>query len=108
MDNDGLHSDTKSDSPIYSLRERRTDTDMELTPHATSSAAPTQYRTYKRRWFGLVQLVLMNIVVSWCVSSPSELLYIKKKKKKKQTRKQITKGRKILTESVALLRSRRR
>ncbi|KFA53151.1 hypothetical protein S40293_03116 [Stachybotrys chartarum IBT 40293] len=23
------------------------------------------YRTYKRRWFGLAQLVLMNIVVSW-------------------------------------------
>ncbi|CEJ90930.1 Putative Major facilitator superfamily transporter [[Torrubiella] hemipterigena] len=27
--------------------------------------APIQYRTYKRRWFGLFQLVLMNIVVSW-------------------------------------------
>ncbi|EQL03111.1 hypothetical protein G6O67_008234 [Ophiocordyceps sinensis] len=24
-----------------------------------------EYRTYKRRWFGLVQLSLMNIVVSW-------------------------------------------
>lgn len=30
--------------------------------------APIQYRTYKRRWFGLLQLVLMNIVVSWDVS----------------------------------------
>lgn len=27
-----------------------------------------EYRTYKRRWFGLVQLTLMNIVVSWDVS----------------------------------------
>ena len=26
------------------------------------------YRTYKRRWFGLVQMTLMNIVVSWGVS----------------------------------------
>lgn len=26
-----------------------------------------EYRTYKRRWFGLVQLSLMNIVVSWDV-----------------------------------------
>ncbi|KAI6781881.1 Major facilitator superfamily domain-containing protein-like protein [Emericellopsis cladophorae] len=26
---------------------------------------PHEYRTYKRRWFGLVQLTLMNIVVSW-------------------------------------------
>jgi hypothetical protein len=24
------------------------------------------YRTYKRRWFGLVILMLLNIVVSWC------------------------------------------
>ena len=28
------------------------------------------YRTYKRRWFGVVQLVLLNIVVSWDVRSP--------------------------------------
>ncbi|KAI4101624.1 MAG: hypothetical protein L6R37_004857 [Teloschistes peruensis] len=27
--------------------------------------APTVYRVYKRRWFGLLQLVLMNIIVSW-------------------------------------------
>lgn len=27
-----------------------------------------EYRVYKRRWFGLVQLTLMNIVVSWDVS----------------------------------------
>lgn len=25
------------------------------------------YRVYKRRWFGLMQLVLLNIVVSWDV-----------------------------------------
>lgn len=28
----------------------------------------TVYKVYKRRWFGLVQLVLMNIIVSWDVS----------------------------------------
>ncbi|KAM0562781.1 hypothetical protein ACHAPJ_001621 [Fusarium lateritium] len=27
--------------------------------------ASTEYRTYKRRWFGLAQLTLMNIIVSW-------------------------------------------
>lgn len=27
------------------------------------------YKVYKRRWFGLVQLVLLNIIVSWDVSS---------------------------------------
>jgi FLVCR family MFS transporter 7 len=26
------------------------------------------YRVYKRRWFGLAQLVLLNVVVSWDVS----------------------------------------
>ncbi|KYK55036.1 Major Facilitator Superfamily protein [Drechmeria coniospora] len=30
-----------------------------------SHGTPVVYRTYKRRWFGLVQLALMNIVVSW-------------------------------------------
>lgn len=29
----------------------------------------TEYKVYKRRWFGLVQLILLNIVVSWDVSS---------------------------------------
>lgn len=28
---------------------------------------PAQYKVYKRRWFGLMQLVLMNIIVSWDV-----------------------------------------
>jgi VIT1/CCC1 family predicted Fe2+/Mn2+ transporter len=29
-----------------------------------------EYRTYRRRWFGLVQLTLMNIIVSWDVRYP--------------------------------------
>jgi hypothetical protein len=29
------------------------------------------WKVYKRRWFGLLQLVLLNVVVSWDVSSPS-------------------------------------
>lgn len=28
------------------------------------------YRVYKRRWLGLVQLTLLNIVISWEVSHP--------------------------------------
>ncbi len=27
-----------------------------------------QYKVYKRRWFGLIQLVLLNIIISWDVS----------------------------------------
>lgn len=34
-----------------------------------------EYRVYKRRWFGLVQLTLMNIVVSWDVSISSVSAY---------------------------------
>ncbi|KAF2258171.1 MFS general substrate transporter [Lojkania enalia] len=34
--------------------------------HGThESYSHAHYRTYKRRWFGLVQLILLNIVVSW-------------------------------------------
>lgn len=36
--------------------------------HGEEHATPV-YRVYKRRWFGLMQLVLMNIIVSWDVSS---------------------------------------
>jgi hypothetical protein len=32
-----------------------------------------EYKVYKRRWFGLVQLVLLNIIVSWDASSHSAL-----------------------------------
>ncbi len=32
------------------------------------TASGGQYKVYKRRWFGLVQLVLLNIIVSWDVS----------------------------------------
>lgn len=28
-----------------------------------------EYKVYKRRWFGLVQLTLLNIIVSWDVST---------------------------------------
>lgn len=35
----------------------------------TTIAGNTGYRVYKRRWFGLIQLVLLNIVVGWDVCS---------------------------------------
>ncbi|KAJ9635218.1 hypothetical protein H2199_008704 [Coniosporium tulheliwenetii] len=31
----------------------------------TTSTATQQYRVYKRRWAGLIQLVLLNIIISW-------------------------------------------
>jgi hypothetical protein len=36
---------------------------------SVADAESTEYRVYKRRWFGLVQLTLMNIIVSWGVST---------------------------------------
>lgn len=36
--------------------------------HGVSAGESVVYRTYKRRWFGLAQMVLMNIIVSWDVS----------------------------------------
>ncbi|KAL8866406.1 MAG: hypothetical protein Q9198_008905, partial [Flavoplaca austrocitrina] len=35
------------------------------TDNGEDGQAPPAYRVYKRRWFGLLQLVLMNIIVSW-------------------------------------------
>lgn len=58
----------------YTLRERPSGPDSEAAGERAASVDDgvevTTYRTYKRRWFGLIQLTLMNIVVSWDVSSP--------------------------------------
>jgi len=35
---------------------------------AEAAAGVVEYKVYKRRWFGLVQLTLLNIIVSWDVS----------------------------------------
>lgn len=34
----------------------------------TAAASERVYKVYKRRWFGLAELVLLNIVASWDVS----------------------------------------
>ena len=35
---------------------------------AVETPIAVEYRVYKTRWFGLVQLVLLNTIVSWDVS----------------------------------------
>ena len=40
-----------------------------------SAGEPVVYKVYKIRWFGLMQLVLLNIVVSWDVSSTLSLTW---------------------------------
>ena len=39
--------------------------------HARLGGGEPPFRTYKIRWFGLVQLVLLNIIVSWDVGHTS-------------------------------------
>lgn len=51
------------DLTLRALRTRSVESDEEV-----GSNAPTGYRTYRRRWIGLAQLTLMNIIVSWDVS----------------------------------------
>lgn len=34
---------------------------------SAGSERHVEYRVYKRRWFGLIQLVLLNIIGSWGV-----------------------------------------
>lgn len=52
----------KVDSNDFSLSERN-----ETSTTIQDGEQQPRYRTYKRRWFGLLQLTLMNIVVSWDV-----------------------------------------
>lgn len=35
---------------------------------SVSAAEMVEYKVYRRRWFGLVQLTLLNVIVSWDVS----------------------------------------
>ncbi|KAH7160395.1 major facilitator superfamily domain-containing protein [Dactylonectria estremocensis] len=57
-----MSSDFKSEPPQgHGLQEYPVDTNSSFV-EGTSVA----YRTYKRRWFGLIQLTLMNIMTSWC------------------------------------------
>jgi MFS transporter, FLVCR family, MFS-domain-containing protein 7 len=37
-----------------------------------ADAPVTEYKVYKRRWFGLVQLTLLNVIVSWDVSATDD------------------------------------
>ncbi|KAF4458259.1 hypothetical protein FALBO_15012 [Fusarium albosuccineum] len=54
----------KLGSRDFSLQDRGEvgDGDRDASIH---QGASIEYRTYKRRWFGLMQLTLMNIIVSW-------------------------------------------
>ena len=49
-----------------------TETSPERSVSNRASSNTGAYRVYRRRWFGLAQLVLLNIIVSWDVSYSTE------------------------------------
>ncbi|KAK7398662.1 hypothetical protein QQX98_011966 [Neonectria punicea] len=58
----------KLGSRDYSLEERTAETgdgEGRGSGGSVNEGVSTEYRTYKRRWFGLAQLTLMNVIVSW-------------------------------------------
>lgn len=73
-------------SEMLDLRDSErhaTDAKSTTVPHissveqtATSATTSPAYRVYKRRWFGLVQLILLNIIVSWDVCRTISSSYI--------------------------------
>jgi hypothetical protein len=74
-----LH-DVRSDDELLEAESTTTRHHDELADHTLqSNGAPAErtvtggveYKVYKRRWFGLIQLVLLNIIVSWDVSVPT-------------------------------------
>jgi hypothetical protein len=48
---------------------------FERSPTTEQGSRPV-YKVYKRRFWGLAQLVLLNIVVSWDVCATSRLIHI--------------------------------
>ncbi|KLJ13596.1 hypothetical protein EMPG_11467 [Blastomyces silverae] len=61
----GIDAIKVADNPSSAHVEMSTTPDsQEPTPHNAGSERPV-YRVYKRRFFGLAQLVLLNTVVSW-------------------------------------------
>ncbi|KAG6005101.1 hypothetical protein E4U21_000428 [Claviceps maximensis] len=57
----------KGDSQHYFLADRSLDEQgiVDAEHEMSINVQPTEYRTYERRWVGLITLTLMNIVVSW-------------------------------------------
>jgi FLVCR family MFS transporter 7 len=66
-DLEGLTEMTSNDE-LLDDGEGRTPRDGGAAEDAAAATSTTVYKVYKRRWFGLVQLVLLNIIVSWDVS----------------------------------------
>ena len=61
-------------SPVSSAVTPATAAGQQPEEQLAVAEQPREYKTYKRRWFGLLQLVLLNIIVSWDVRDLGALL----------------------------------
>jgi hypothetical protein len=59
--------DEESDmAPLHPLITTTADLEL-IDSHLQPLTSTIQHRAYKRRFFGLIQLVLLNIIISWDV-----------------------------------------
>ncbi|PSS13203.1 hypothetical protein M430DRAFT_105277 [Amorphotheca resinae ATCC 22711] len=56
---------SRGEAPRSSSAQRTHDADASIESSAPRRRNVGEYKVYKRRWFGVVQLVLLNTVVSW-------------------------------------------
>ena len=63
-----LQPGAAQDSKMAGAATRAATEEGVITEEGGTGTGPVVYKKYKRRWFGLVQLVLLNIIVSWDVS----------------------------------------
>lgn len=60
-----LKTGAKPGETRLSIAQSRSPLRDEIAQHLGESSSSAPYRVYKRRFFGLAQLVLLNIIVSW-------------------------------------------
>ncbi|KAI9761497.1 MAG: ubiquinol--cytochrome-c reductase subunit 6 [Chaenotheca gracillima] len=62
---DGFKSTSRAQGRALDDTESEMPLEMRPSPSSGTSEPMVVYRVYKRRWFGLIQLVLLNVIVSW-------------------------------------------
>lgn len=62
-------TEVTSNDGLLSEGEMRRSTEDGPTANGGAGHGSPAYKVYKRRWFGLIQLTLLNIIVSWDVSN---------------------------------------
>ena len=65
---------------LFSVQARETmDSGAELSPNTTTddpSSSELIYLLYKRRWHGVLMLILMNLISGWAVSISGPMSFV--------------------------------